>query len=52
MAAAQAVQAEIRAGSQNLPPLFPTGMGLFHSENVIYEDVRRHFLSAKWVISP
>jgi hypothetical protein len=35
MAAAQAFEAEVCAGTQNLPPLFPAGMGLFHHQNVV-----------------
>lgn len=35
MAAAQALEAEIRADAQNFPPLFTAGVGLLHDQNIM-----------------
>ena len=42
MAASQATQAEIRSGTQDLPPLFSAGMFFFHGENVIELNVHHY----------
>ena len=36
MAAAQALEPEVRTGAQHQPAFFPAGMGLFHFNNIIH----------------
>ena len=39
MAAAQTAETEIRAGSQNQPPFFSAGVGLFHHKHIIQANI-------------